>query len=292
MFCRSFKRTFEGAKARKNLLDASAFYRRRICPSRHLKPAQASKFHTLVPKRPQPGIPSSPVHWSKARSLRVTPEVSHNIPPRRKSRILHYLFKTAAYFGTFVAVSGGLIVAFFIYDASTYHETPIEVDIPVSELALNPRRGGPKNLPILEHYIDDNECESLKAQRDKPKLVILGTGWGSVAMLKKLQPENYNVTVISTSNHFLFTPMLPSGTVGTLELRSLVEPVRSIVHRISGHFVKASAEDIDFSEKLIEVSAKSNQAEDMRFYVPYDKVVVGVGRFYLICTKIAKRLTF
>lgn len=213
----------------------------------------------------------------QARYLRVTPDTSNGLPPKRRSRVLHYLFKTAAYFGTFVAVGGALIVAFFVYDASTYHEDPVEVDIPVSELALNPRRGGPKNLPILEHYIDDNEAESLKAQKDKPKLVILGTGWGSVALLKKLQPENYNITVISESNHFLFTPMLPSGTVGTLELRSLVEPVRSIVHRVCGHFLKASAQDIDFSEKLIEVSANSDKGEDMRFYVPYDKVVVGVG---------------
>ena len=200
-----------------------------------------------------------------------------DLPPKRRSRILKYLFKTAAYFGAFVAVSSGLVVAFFVYDASTYHESPTDLDIPVSELALRPRRGGPKNLPILEHYIDDDESEKCKAQKDKPRLVVLGTGWGSVAMLKKLMPDNYNITVVSTSNHFLFTPMLPSGTVGTLELRSLVEPVRSIVHRVHGHFVKASAEDIDFSEKLIEVCASSDSGEDARFYVPYDKVIIGVG---------------
>ena len=150
-------------------------------------------------------------------------------------------------------------------------------DLEISELALNPRRGGPKNLPIAEHLIDDDECKTKKNQKHKPKLVILGTGWGSVALLKTLNPDEYHVTVVSPSNHFLFTPMLPSATVGTLELRSLVEPVRKIVARIHGHFMKAMAEDIDFSEKLVECSSIGPNGETHRFYLPYDKLVVGVG---------------
>lgn len=151
----------------------------------------------------------------------------------------------------------------------------------MSELAMNPRRGGPKNLPILEHSIDDDQSEESRAQRDKPRLVLLGTGWGNVALLKKLVPDEYNVTIISPSNYFLFTPMLPSGTVGTLELRSLVEPIRRIVRRVKGHFLKASAEDIDFSNKLIECTAKSLDGQEQRFYIPYDKVVVGVGTLWI-----------
>jgi NADH dehydrogenase len=179
--------------------------------------------------------------------------------------------------GTTVAVTGGLIIAIFIYDATTYNEEPMATDIPVSELALNPRRGGPKNLPIADHFVDDDDCAENKSLKHKPKLVILGTGWGSVALLKQLNPTDYHVTVISPSNTFLFTPMLPSATVGTLELRSLVEPVRRIVRRVHGHFLKAKAEDVDFSERLIECSAPDATGKEQRFYVPYDKLVVGVG---------------
>lgn len=197
--------------------------------------------------------------------------------PAPKSRFVRYVYRTAATLGTFVAISGGLVIAFFIYDASTYSEDPIATDIPVSELALHPRRGGPKNLPIVSHFVDDDDCEENKKVKHKPKLVILGTGWGSVALLKQLNPGDYHVTVISPSNHFLFTPMLPSATVGTLELRSLVEPVRRVVRRVYGHFLKASAHDVEFSEKLIECSAQDAQGKEQRFYVPYDKLVVGVG---------------
>lgn len=174
-------------------------------------------------------------------------------------------------------ISGGLVVAFFVYDASTYKDQADIEDIPVSELALNPRRGGPKNLPIADHFVDDDDCPENKETKHKPKLVILGTGWGSVALLKQLNPGDYHVTVISTSNHFLFTPMLPSATVGTLELRSLVEPVRKIVRRVRGHFLKARAEDVNFSEKLVEVSAIDAKGQEQHFYVPYDKLVIGVG---------------
>jgi len=197
--------------------------------------------------------------------------------PQRKSRLLNFTYRTAAWFGSSVVVIGTGVVGFFLYDASTYKVHPDQLDIHVSQLALNPRRGGPKNLPILEVCIDDDDDEERQRQKDKPKLVILGGGWGSVALLKELNPDNYHVTVVSPTNYFLFTPMLPSATVGTLEMKSLVEPIRRIIHRVRGHFVRASAEDVDFSSRLVEVSQKNVHGEEERFYIPYDKLVIAVG---------------
>jgi NADH dehydrogenase len=175
-------------------------------------------------------------------------------------------------------MSSAAVVAFFIYDATTYRGSSSAVDIPVSELALNPRRGGPKNLPIAEVLVGDDDSEAMQAQRDKPRLVILGSGWGSVALLKQLNPGDYHVTVVSPTNYFLFTPMLPSATVGTLGLRSLVEPVRRIVQRINGHFIKGEAVDVEFSEKLVEVMQVDSKGKKQQFYLPYDKLVIGVGK--------------
>lgn len=198
--------------------------------------------------------------------------------PRPRSRVLKALYKTFAAFGFFVIGTGVVVVAFFIYDASTYRESLSSKDIPVSELALNPRRGGPKNLPIADVLVGDYDSESMLEQKDKPRLVILGTGWGSIALLKKLNPGDYHVTVVSPTNYFLFTPMLPSATVGTLGLRSLVEPVRRIIDRVHGHFLKASATDVEFSEKLVEVSQVDQDGQQKNFYLPYDKLVIGVGK--------------
>lgn len=219
------------------------------------------------------------LHKPNARCLQLRFKTSLSLPhiPKSQSRILHYAYKGFASLGLFIVVGGVLVVTFFLYDASTYSEDPESFDIPVSEYALTPRRGGPKNLPIAEYFVDDDDCEDMKGQKHKPKLVILGTGWGSVALLKVLNAGEYHITVVSPSNHFLFTPMLPSATVGTLEFRSLVEPVRKIVKRVNGHFIKATAEDVEFSEKLIEISSIGPTGEEERFYLPYDKLVVGVG---------------
>ncbi len=178
-------------------------------------------------------------------------------------------------------ISGGLILAFFIYDATTYREDLSYTDVPVSERALEPRRGGPKNLPIAEVLVDDDDSIEMARQKHKPKLVILGSGWGSVALLKTLNPDDYHITVVSPVNYFLFTPMLPSATVGTLELRSLAEPVRSIVQRVRGHFLRAEAVDVELSERLLEVAQIDARGEKRHFYLPYDKLVIGVGRLNL-----------
>lgn len=199
-------------------------------------------------------------------------------PLPERGPLFRFLYRSLALTGGFILASGGLVLAFFIYDATTYREDLSFSDIPVSNLALNPRQGGPKNLPIAEVLVDDDDCEENIRQKNKPKLVILGSGWGSVALLKTLNPEDYHVTVVSPVNYFLFTPMLPSATVGTLELRSLVEPVRRIVNRLRGHFLKAEAEEIEFSEKLLEVSQTDASGVKRHFYLPYDKLVIGVGK--------------
>ncbi|EPE10742.1 mitochondrial nadh dehydrogenase [Ophiostoma piceae UAMH 11346] len=197
--------------------------------------------------------------------------------PRPRRPVFAFLSRALAWIGGSFVFIGLAIVGFFVYDSTTYKEGAEMEEIAVSNLALDPRRGGPKNLPIYDVQIDDADCEERLRTKDKPKLVILGGGWGSVAVLKELNPDDYHVTVISPTNYFLFTPMLPSATVGTLELKSLVEPIRRIIKRVNGHFLRARAEDVDFSYKLVEVSQVDHTGKETRFYVPYDKLVVSVG---------------
>ncbi|KAJ2653952.1 NADH:ubiquinone oxidoreductase, partial [Coemansia sp. RSA 1200] len=75
-------------------------------------------------------------------------------------------------------------------------------------------------------YQNRNPSEQLPFDPTKKTLVLLGTGWGSTTALKNLDTDNFNVVVVSPRNYFLFTPLLPSCTVGTIENRSIMEPVR------------------------------------------------------------------
>jgi len=64
--------------------------------------------------------------------------------------------------------------------------------------------------------------------QQKEKLVILGTGWGAAALLSEIDNDQYDVTVVSPRNYFLFTPMLPGASVGTVDIRSITQPIREV----------------------------------------------------------------
>lgn len=41
--------------------------------------------------------------------------------------------------------------------------------------------------------------------------------------------DKYDVVVVSPRNYFLYTPLLPAVATGTMEERSIVEPVRNLM---------------------------------------------------------------
>lgn len=66
----------------------------------------------------------------------------------------------------------------------------------------------------------------------KKRVVVLGTGWAGTSFLKDLDVSSYDVKVVSPRNYFAFTPLLPSVTCGTVEARSIVEPIRNIMKKV------------------------------------------------------------
>lgn len=89
----------------------------------------------------------------------------------------------------------------------------------------------------------------------KKTVVILGSGWASTSLLKSIDTELYNVVVVSPRNYFLFTPLLPSCTVGTIDVRSVVEPIRFIArHKKSEVKVyEAECTEIDAEKKFVTI---------------------------------------
>ncbi|RDA94509.1 hypothetical protein CP533_2719 [Ophiocordyceps camponoti-saundersi (nom. inval.)] len=129
-------------------------------------------------------------------------------------------------------------------------------------------------------YQDRHPDPQAEPDPSKKTLVILGTGWGSVALLKKLDTENYNVVVVSPRNYFLFTPLLPSCTTGTIEHRSIMEPVRTILRRkrAAVKFYEAEASSIDTDRKVVKIVDNSEiKGATSETEIPYDMLVIGVG---------------
>jgi NADH:ubiquinone reductase (non-electrogenic) len=77
--------------------------------------------------------------------------------------------------------------------------------------------------------------------------------------LKQLDNEEYNVVVISPRNYFLFSPLLPSVTVGTLEARSIIQPTRFITRHKKRKVAvyEAEATDVDPINKTVTIEGES-----------------------------------
>eukprot|EP00529_Nitzschia_sp_RCC80_P014208 CAMPEP_0113507162 /NCGR_PEP_ID=MMETSP0014_2-20120614/36306_1 /TAXON_ID=2857 /ORGANISM="Nitzschia sp." /LENGTH=746 /DNA_ID=CAMNT_0000402729 /DNA_START=86 /DNA_END=2326 /DNA_ORIENTATION=+ /assembly_acc=CAM_ASM_000159 len=112
----------------------------------------------------------------------------------------------------------------------------------------------------------------------RERLVVLGTGWGAAAFVKDIDTSRYDVTVISPRNYFLFTPMLAGASVGTVDYRSITQPIREINRKAS--YYEGTATDIDPVEKRIScesVVCDGNSCDIEEFSIDYDRLVVTIG---------------
>ncbi|KAL2915350.1 NADH:ubiquinone oxidoreductase [Polyrhizophydium stewartii] len=114
----------------------------------------------------------------------------------------------------------------------------------------------------------------------KKTIAVLGSGWAATSFLSGLDTENYNVVVVSPRNYFLFTPLLPSCTVGTIELRSIMQPMRYLTRfkKREVLFVEGDCKEIDNENQTIHVVDNSEivgQVSEQK--IPYDYLIVACG---------------
>lgn len=124
-------------------------------PSSSQQHIHSSPPNSLL-REPNPdGTPLKSTLWSRSPILRVLTRLAF-------SSVL----------GLFV-----LTGAILVHDSLTYGSNKVgKVD--VHPLALKPEKGGRKNLPILAHDIQELEEGHGGERKEKPKLVIVGGGWG------------------------------------------------------------------------------------------------------------------
>ncbi|KHN00116.1 internal alternative NAD(P)H-ubiquinone oxidoreductase A2, mitochondrial-like [Glycine soja] len=119
---------------------------------------------------------------------------------------------------------------------------------------------------------------------EKPRVVVIGTGWAACRFLKGIDTRIYDVVCISPRNHMVFTPLLASTCVGTLEFRTVAEPVSRIQNSLArdpnSYFFLASCTGIDTGKHEIYCKAVNNGGlpqEPYQFKVAYDKLVIASG---------------
>lgn len=131
---------------------------------------------------------------------------------------------------------------------------------------------------VFKGFSGEIDDSTLLSTGKKERLLVLGTGWGSAAFLKSIDTNKFDVTVVSPRNFFLFTPMLAGASVGTVEYRSITEPIRAINGKIN--YLEATANEIDPVNKKVvcqNIVCEGTSCTIDDFEVEFDRLVVGVG---------------
>lgn len=119
---------------------------------------------------------------------------------------------------------------------------------------------------------------------EKPRVVVLGSGWAGCRLMKGLDPEIYDIVCVSPRNHMVFTPLLASTCVGTLEFRSVAEPIARIQPAISrepgSYFFLANCTGISADKHMVHCETVTDGEQTLdpwSFTVSYDKLVIALG---------------
>ncbi|CAO3596211.1 unnamed protein product [Absidia cylindrospora] len=113
--------------------------------------------------------------------------------------------------------------------------------------------------------------------KSQGRVIILGSGWAGYQLFRKLNKNDYDVTVVSPRNYFVFTPLLASTAVGTLEFRGIVEPIRGYSKDVDYH--QAWVDGIDLKRQVIRCSSNMDDNNGQEFELDYDKLVISVGAY-------------
>eukprot|EP00446_Apocalathium_sp_SHHI-4_P040719 CAMPEP_0177336884 /NCGR_PEP_ID=MMETSP0368-20130122/24024_1 /TAXON_ID=447022 ORGANISM="Scrippsiella hangoei-like, Strain SHHI-4" /NCGR_SAMPLE_ID=MMETSP0368 /ASSEMBLY_ACC=CAM_ASM_000363 /LENGTH=511 /DNA_ID=CAMNT_0018797767 /DNA_START=75 /DNA_END=1610 /DNA_ORIENTATION=- len=111
---------------------------------------------------------------------------------------------------------------------------------------------------------------SLKEARKK--VVVLGSGWGSLSFAQKLDPKLYDVVIVSPRPFFFYTPLLCGSTTGTVNPASIVEPIRDSASNCN--FLHVTCKDVDLDAKKVLCAGESRGSE---IALDYDHLVIAVG---------------
>lgn len=103
---------------------------------------------------------------------------------------------------------------------------------------------------------------------DKPRIVILGGGFGGINLIKKL-PGIFQIVLLDRYNYHTFQPLLYQVATAGLEPDSVAGPLRKIINKRKNVFFRMlSATSISAEDKIIYTKAGS---------LKYDYLVIATG---------------
>eukprot|EP00439_Symbiodinium_sp_Y106_P080310 s1838_g19.t1 len=123
------------------------------------------------------------------------------------------------------------------------------------------------DLDDIKYQVDRVFYHFAKKEQERRKVVVLGSGWGALSFVRKLDPSQFDVTVVSPRPFFFYTPLLVGSTTGVVSPGAIIEPIRDNVPNCD--FLRVHCKDVDLEEKKVHC--------DTGLTLDYDHLVVAVG---------------
>src|SRR3954463_15954282 len=110
---------------------------------------------------------------------------------------------------------------------------------------------------------------SLRGMPTRPRVLIVGGGFGGISAAKALRHADVDVTLIDRTNHYLFQPLLYQVATGVLSPADIASPIRFLLRRQRNTTVLMSdVSSIDVANRVV-------HAADAR--IAFDYLIVATG---------------
>src|SRR3954463_2397622 len=107
----------------------------------------------------------------------------------------------------------------------------------------------------------------------RPRVVIVGTGFGGLFAAKRLRTADVDVTIIGKTSHHLFQPLLYQVATGILSEGEIAPSTREILrHQKNARVVLGEVTDIDLTARTVTSTVLGRTSVH-----PYDELIVAAG---------------
>src|SRR6266540_3356999 len=111
---------------------------------------------------------------------------------------------------------------------------------------------------------------SIDTASRRPRVVIIGAGFGGLSAAKALARSPFDVTLIDRHNYHLFQPLLYQVATAALSPAEIASPIRSILSRQkNARVLMARVTGIDPQRKLVRLQGGRDE--------PFDYLIVATG---------------
>jgi NADH dehydrogenase len=115
----------------------------------------------------------------------------------------------------------------------------------------------------------DRIMTSIDTASRRPRVVIIGAGFGGLSAAKKLARAPFDVTIVDRHNYHLFQPLLYQVATAGLSPGDIASPIRGILCRQkNANVILAKVSDVDTARR--EVVAEGRR-------IPFDYLIVATG---------------